>query len=331
MTSRLAPDCQFRPPWRTLAGYLRQLFGHPLRKLPLDPGFGCPHRDPGTGRGGCSFCAPEGFVPKNARLGGTIGEQVDRALGGDPRLARGFIAYLQGGTGTFAPAEAFARVVGEALGRPQAKGLFIGTRPDCLAPEHLAVLAPWAGRRLIWLEIGLPSASDQTLARVGRGHGAASFLAARELARRHGFPVCAHVILGLPGEGEKEVEATARFLAQAGVEGVKLHQLQVLRGTPMEAEWRRGGVGGLELERYAILAARFLACLPPATVVHRLAAEAPPHLLLAPRWGEAGGKGMGPGGWKTAVRELVARELRSLRGRGGEGARRSPRAGGEGW
>jgi len=300
MTSRLAEDCQSSPPWRPLSGYLRQLFGRPLRKVPLDPGFGCPGR--------CSFCLQEAFVPGDARLGGPVGAQLDRALARNPELAGGCLAYLQAGSATHSSPARFAEAVEEVFRRPAVKGLFIGTRPDLLAPEHLEALAPWEGRRLLWLELGLPSANDATLERVGRGHPAAAFSAALRLARRHSLPVCAHVILGLPGEGEAEMMSTADFLARERVEGVKLHQLQVLRGTPLEEEWKGGRVEGLTAGRYAALAGAFLARLPPGTVVHRLAARAPERLLLSPRWGEG-----------AAVKEAVAREARRRRGQPGGG------------
>lgn len=272
--------------YRSLASYLREIFGRPIRKVPVDPGFGCPNRDGTLSREGCAFCHPESFVPQGAR---SEADPVSRVRGWRDRNPREpFIVYLQAGTGTYADHDRFGSLVNNLLDIPGAEGLFIATRPDCVDERIMEILEPWLFRKLIWLELGLQSAHDRTLGILGRGHDAADFTAAREMAGRFGVPVLAHVILGLPGEGTEEMIRTARFLADLDVEGVKIHHLQIIRETPMERMLEEGKVVPLSRESYPALLTAFLEELPSSMVIHRLLADAPEGLLLAPRWPEKG-------------------------------------------
>jgi len=152
--------------------------------------------------------------------------------------------------------------------------------------DIMDALSPWMYRKLVWLEMGLQSADDATLKRIGRGHDVASFSRARELAGERGIPVLAHVILGLPGEGPEEMMKTAQYLGDLAIEGVKIHHLQVIRGTRMEEMFQAGEVVPLSMDSYPGLVAGFLERLPPFTVIHRLAADTMGDLLIAPRWPE---------------------------------------------
>jgi radical SAM protein (TIGR01212 family) len=281
MTNRTGKKSQRPFLYRSLASYLRQVFGRTLRKVSVDPGFGCPNRDGTLGAGGCAFCNLESFVQDHTRRIADPVEQLDRAREGQEGP---FIAYVQAGTGTYTSPDRFQDLVKSICNYPGAAGIFIGTRPDCVDADILEVLRPWLGRKLVWLELGLQSALDETLERIGRGHNVESFTRARELAREKGIPVLAHVILGLPGEGPEEMMETATYLADLAVEGVKIHHLQVIKGTRIENMFRTGEVVPLTIDSYPGLAAGFLERLPPFTVVHRLAADAMGDLLLAPRW-----------------------------------------------
>ena len=250
--------------------------------MSIDPGFGCPNRDGTVGRDGCAFCNMESFVPDHARreidpVGQILASRMVKD--GEP-----FIAYLQAGTGTYTTPERFRELVENICAVPRVAGLFIGTRPDCVGEEILDVLRPWIYHKLVWLELGLQSASDSTLERIGRGHDVASFTKARELAGERDIPVLAHVILGLPGEGPEEMMGTASYLADLAMEGVKIHHLQVIRGTRMEETFRAGEVAPLTMDSYPGLVSGFLERLPPFTVIHRVAADAMGDLLIAPRW-----------------------------------------------
>lgn len=283
MTNRMSKKSQHQYlPYRSLSGYLRGIFRRPVRKVPVDPGFGCPNRDGTAGFEGCSFCNMESFVPHHARSGKDPVRQVLDNLQDSPKSR--YIIYIQAGTGTYAPVEEFRDLVDELMRLPGNIGLFVGTRPDCVSEQIIDVLKPYMNRKLIWLELGLQSASNLTLERIGRGHDVSEFAKARKLAGEMGIPVCAHIILGLPGEGHREMMGTAKYLADHNLEGVKIHHLQVIRGTGLEDEYRKGDIVTLDPEEYPVLVADFLERLTPQMVIHRLLADAPGGLLIAPRW-----------------------------------------------
>lgn len=282
MTNRTVIKSQRPFLYRSLASYLREVFGRTLRKVPVDPGFGCPNRDGTIGVGGCAFCNMDTFVPEHTRGDLDPVDQIRRAREG--RKKKPFIAYLQAGTGTYTTPDHFRDLVDRICGIPGVAGLFVGTRPDCVDTEILEVLEPWVYRKLVWLELGLQSVHESTLVRIGRGHDLESFTRARSLASDKGIQVLAHVILGLPGEGPDEMMATASYLAEQKVEGVKIHHLQVIRGTRMEEMLRAGEVTPLTMDSYPALVANFLERIPASTVIHRLLADALGDLLIAPHW-----------------------------------------------
>ncbi|MDF1535859.1 MAG: TIGR01212 family radical SAM protein [bacterium] len=282
MTIRTGKKSQRPFLYRSLSSYLTEVFGAPLRKVPVDPGFGCPNRDGTLAMDGCAFCRLDSFVPSHARSGTDPVEQIARARKGQEGSP--FIVYLQAGTGTYTEPDVFNQLVDRLCGLPDVVGFFVGTRPDCIDEPILEALSPWLYRKLIWLELGLQSAHDETLSLLGRGHDVESFTRARELAGKSGIPVLAHVILGLPGEDREKMLQTADYLAGLAVEGVKIHHLQVVRGTRMEKMLADGDAKPLEWKSYPELAAAFLERLPPETVIHRLVADAPREMLIAPRW-----------------------------------------------
>lgn len=282
MTNRTGKKSQRPFLYRSLASYLREVFGRTLRKVSIDPGFGCPNRDGTIGEGGCAFCNMESFVPIRTKEGADPVEQIRLAREG--KKEEPFIAYLQAGTGTYTTTGRFNELIETVCQIPDVAGIFVGTRPDCVDSEILDILQPWLYRKLVWLELGLQSAVDSTLKLIGRGHTVEDFSRARKLAAERDIPVLAHVILGLPGEGPEEMMGTASYLASHCVEGVKIHHLQVIRGTRMEVMLQRGEVSPLTLNSYPALAAGFLERLPPYTIIHRLAADAMGDLLIAPQW-----------------------------------------------
>jgi hypothetical protein len=163
-------------------------------------------------------------------------------------------------------------------------GLAVGTRPDCLPPEVLDLLADYHRRTYFWLELGLQSVHDATLAFLRRGHDYAAFREAFAGARQRGLRVCVHVILGLPGEGRDEMLSTAAEMARLRVDGIKIHLLHVLKGTPLGELYEGGGIRILEQAEYVSLACDFLERLHPDTLIHRLTGDGPRELLLAPKW-----------------------------------------------
>lgn len=250
--------------YRDYNSYLRETFGCRVQKISLDAGLCCPNRDGTLGRSGCIYCNDKGSGTGAVRFA-TISEQI-RA--GKERLARRykakkFIAYFQSFSNTYAPLPRLASLYGEALEDPDVVGLSIGTRPDCVADQTLDFLAALGKTRLVWLELGLQSANDDTLERIRRGHCAAAFIDAVERSRARKIPVCAHVILGLPGESGENMLDTARFLALQDIQAVKIHLLYVVKGTALHEMYETGAYSCLSRENYAAAAAQFLALLPP--------------------------------------------------------------------
>jgi len=268
----------------SLATHWRSLHGARVQRVSLDAGLSCPNRDGTRGTGGCAFCDPSSFAPSAgdrrpvaAQLAAGIGRLRERGVN---RVA----AYFQPHTNTLAPLPVLRDLWDAVLLFPEVVALCVGTRPDCVPGPVLELLAGYRGRLEVWLELGLQSARDETLAALGRGHTAREFADACRRARAFGLPVCAHVILGLPGEGEADEARTAAFLADLGVEGVKLHQLSVVRGTSLEDPWRGGALPVLTEAAYVERAAAFVGRLPAGTVLHRLVGDAAGDRLLAPRF-----------------------------------------------
>lgn len=199
--------------------------------------------------------------------------------------ARLFIAYFQSFTNTYGPLETLRSLYERALSAPGMVGLSVGTRPDCAGDDVLDILSCFAYDYLVWVEYGLQSAHDRTLAAIGRGHDAACFEDAVLRTAGRGLDVCAHVILGLPGETREMMLDTARFLAGLPVSGVKLHLLYVVAESPLGELHRRGGYRCLERDEYADLVAGFLEILPPGVVIQRLTGDPPRGVeIIGPGW-----------------------------------------------
>ncbi|MHC4600528.1 MAG: tRNA modification radical SAM protein MnmL/YtqA [Planctomycetota bacterium] len=272
-------------PYRNFASYLRERFGGRVIKIPVDAGFTCPNRDGTLGEGGCAFCANESFSPPVRRAAEPVVDQVRKAVEAHRRRdpdAR-FMVYFQAFTNTHAPPERLAALYAETL-LDGVVALAVGTRPDAVPDPVLDVFPPLFDRVEVWLELGLQSAHDATLARIDRRHDAACFADATKRASKRGLKTLAHVILGLPGEGPEEVRGTARFLAALPVDGVKIHHLYVAESTPLARAFQQGRVETPTPETHVRLVADFLERLPSRVVVQRLVSDPEPSLLLAPKW-----------------------------------------------
>mgnify|MGYP000300732712 CR=1 FL=1 len=273
-------------PYRDLSAYLREQFGTRVQKITLDAGLTCPNRDGTLGTGGCLYCNDRGSGTGAFRRGLSITDQLREGMSRLARRygARKFIAYFQSFSNTYAEVSRLAALYDEALAFPEVVGLSLGTRPDCLSPEILDLLAGYARSRLLWLELGLQSAHDDTLKRIRRGHDVACFTRAVTAAAARGLMVVAHIILGLPGEGPEHLHHTARYLAGLPLQGVKIHLLYIIRGTPLEDLYRQGAYEPLTEEAYISLTADVLELLPPHLVIHRLTGDPHPEELVAPEW-----------------------------------------------
>jgi radical SAM protein (TIGR01212 family) len=265
---------------------LTERYGERVFKVSLRGGFTCPNRDGRVGTSGCAFCAGDALEPAGYRPGSSVAEQLRAGIDYIRKRhgVRRFVAYFQDYTATYGEPEHLARVYEPALGVPQVVGLAIGTRPDCLPAPVLDLLASLAERTDLWIEIGLQVANDDLLGAIGRGHTVADFERAVADCHARGLPVCAHVIVGLPGAGPADEERTADLLSDLEVWGVKIHAFHVLRGTRMATELAAGRIPVLSLEGYVERAVSFLERLRAETVVHRVTGEAPRRFTLAPEW-----------------------------------------------
>jgi radical SAM protein (TIGR01212 family) len=272
--------------YRKLGNWLRERFGEPVHKLGVAAGFPCPNRDGTLSASGCSFCNPAGSLPAGITPGASItGQLASRAPAVTRRFgAHRFIAYFQDCTPTNCDPDELKPMLEEASGFPGVVGLAICTRPDCLNDDMLEMLAGMAERTLIWIEVGLQSASDETLRRINRNSSVSDCSAALERLHSRGILTALHVILGLPGEAPGDILDTARFVNESGSWGLKIHNLHILRGTPMEKEYADGRIALPSLDEYAAVAAAFLRRLNPEIVIHRVVGDAPASILLAPQW-----------------------------------------------
>lgn len=260
--------------------------GRRVHKIALDAGFTCPNRDGSRGIGGCTFCNNASFSP-NGRQPPSIAHQMERGRRAIARRtrAREFIAYFQAYTNTYADVAQLDALYRQALEQPDVVGLAVGTRPDCVPESVLDLLDGYRREgREVWLELGLQSAFDDTLARVNRGHGFAEYRQAVLAARNRGIPVCTHLIVGLPGETERHYHATLDAVLALGVDGLKVHPLHVVKGTQLANQWRRGEYQPLGMDEYVRIACDLIERTPEHVVFHRVTGTASKDILLAPTW-----------------------------------------------
>lgn len=272
--------------YNDLNSYLRSRFGCRVQKISIDAGLNCPNRDGTISSGGCIYCNARGSGTGAHAAGHSVADQL---ISGKAYLARRykakkFIAYFQSFSNTYAPLEKLRHLYEQALAVADVVGLSIGTRPDCINADILDLLQGYARKYLVWVEYGLQSANDATLSAINRGHDVDCFRKAVYATRDRGINICAHVILGLPGEQRADMLQTAETIAELGIEGVKIHLLYVVKGTRLEHLYQQGGYRCLAQQEYIDLVCDFLERIPPEIIIQRLTGDPHPHELIAPRW-----------------------------------------------
>jgi radical SAM protein (TIGR01212 family) len=282
-------------PWGTerrlnaYSEYLRMRFGGRVQKITIDAGFTCPNRDGTCGTGGCTFCDNSAFTPSYIDRARSITEQLQRGVEFHRkryRKAVGYLAYFQSYTNTHSTLSTLKGAYEEALRFPGIAGIVVGTRPDCVDQEILDYLQELSRRTYLVVEYGIESVNDRTLLRVNRGHDVAkSAWAIHETARRE-IRVGGHVILGLPGENESDFLALPGLLSSWPLNNLKFHQLQVIRGTSMELEYRErpGDFCHFDLDSYLELMVRIVERLSPLIVLERIAGEVTPGMGIQEGW-----------------------------------------------
>ena len=267
--------------YKTLRAHLREKYGYELKKICIDGGFSCPNRDGKCGTGGCIYCGERG-AGEHIDPEKSIREQTENALlSGN---ARGYIAYFQNFTNTYAPTDVLRERYSAALIDERIKVLAIGTRPDCIDEEICNLLDEFKTKVDIWVELGLQTASDKTAELIGRGYTLEVYRRAARMLSAHGIPFVTHMIIGLPGEGDADALDTAREILSSGASGIKIHSIYVMEGTRLAEEYRLGKYTPPTLEEYVERAASCLALIKDRLVVHRITGDCPRDLLVAPEW-----------------------------------------------
>jgi radical SAM protein (TIGR01212 family) len=273
-------------PYRTFSSYLKERFGESVYRVPIDAGFDCPNRDGTRAFGGCTFCDERGSGAPTIKTAVNIQEQLAHGIRRVQRRygAKKYMAYFQAFSNTYGPEGALRMVYDAGLDHPDVVGLCVGTRPDCVPDNVMDLLAEYNQRTFVWLEMGLQTAVNRTLDVINRAHTAEEFFDALKRAKQRGLMTATHLIFGLPGETREEMMDTVRKVARSGVDGIKIHQLCIYKGTAMEIDYRMGTLGTMEEDEYVELVADALEMLPPEMIVMRLVAEGTVDEIIAPQW-----------------------------------------------
>jgi len=272
--------------YRTFNEHLRERFGGKIFKVSLDAGFTCPNRDGTLGKSGCVYCSERGSGDFAGDQGLSVHHQfievTERMKKKWPKAE--YIAYFQAYTNTYATIGRLREVYEEALAEENVVGLSVSTRPDCLPEDVLDYLEELNTRTYLWVELGLQSIHDRTMKWMGRGHDYTQFLKGLDQLHSRGIRVCVHIILGLPGETKADMLATAQAVANMPLQGIKIHLLHVLRGTPLATMYQREPFDFMTKDDYVSLVVDILEILPPEMVIHRLTGDGPPEDLIGPLW-----------------------------------------------
>lgn len=266
--------------------YLRKKFGTKVYRIGIDAGFSCPNRDGSKGTSGCIFCSDEGSRSSYTDPKKPVPEQISSriALLKEKYQARKFIAYFQAFTNTHAPVDKLKKVYDSILPFRDIVGLSIGTRPDAVDQKKLDLIAGYRRRYDVWVEYGLQSVHNRTLAAIGRGHEFSDFVKAVIMSRSKGIKVSAHIIVGLPGETRDHLIQTAKTLSDLRIDGIKIHLLHVLKSSPLEKSYAQGRIRLLEQAEYAGLVCDLLERMPKEVVIQRLTGEGSRQNHVAPAW-----------------------------------------------
>lgn len=275
--------------YNDFSGHSRKKFNGRVQKISIDAGFSCPNRDGLKGSGGCSYCNNRTFSPEYCNLEKSVTSQLKEGIDFFSRKYKSmqYLAYFQSYSNTYAPLANLKALYEEALSHPEVVGLVIATRPDCVNTEILDYLQSLALDHYIMVEFGVESHKNASLDRMNRGHHfEESVWALNETARRN-IHNCAHLILGLPGENETDWLDQAKVISKLPVENLKLHQLQIHKGTRMYREYlqNEADFNMFTVDQYLDLTVKYLELLNPRIIVERFVSEAPDELLIAPRWG----------------------------------------------
>lgn len=267
--------------------WMRRQFPFRVQKISIDAGFSCPNRDGHISHGGCTFCDNRTFNPSYCQPSKSITEQITegKEFFRHKYPDMKYLAYFQAFSNTYATLDTLQRRYEEALSAEDVVGIVIGTRPDCVSHEVLNYLESLNRQTFMIVEYGIESVSDDTLRRVNRGH---NFECSRRTiieTHNRGILTGAHIILGLPGESAEDNVRQADIISALPIDILKLHQLQIIRGTQLAAEYERQPFNLYTADEYIDLCRRYIERLRPDMVLERFVSQSPKELLVAPKWG----------------------------------------------
>lgn len=273
--------------YNRFSDHLKQKFGLKVYKISLDAGFSCPNRDGTISKSGCIFCDSFGGSGRNHSASQTpLAEQVRlgiRALRKKYRAEK-FIAYFQTFTNTYGPVSILKQLYDQALSHQDVIGLSIATRPDCIGEEALDLIESYKSEYDVWIELGFQSLHEKSLRFIGRGHDVAKIEEAIRTIKKRDIQVCAHLILGLPGENIEDMVYTIKGVSDLGVDAVKFHMLYVTRHSRLAQDFREGKISLLSQGEYVTAVVKVLENQAPDILIQRLVSEAHSDTLIAPDW-----------------------------------------------
>lgn len=267
--------------------WMRRQFPFRVQKISIDAGFSCPNRDGHISHGGCTFCDNRTFNPSYCQPSKSITEQITegKEFFRHKYPDMKYLAYFQAFSNTYATLDTLQRRYEEALSAEDVVGIVIGTRPDCVSDEILNYLESLNQQTFMIVEYGIESVSDDTLRRVNRGHNFECSRRAIIETHNRGILTGAHIILGLPGESTEDNVRQADIISALPIDILKLHQLQIIRGTQLAAEYERQPFNLYTADEYIDLCRRYIERLRPDMVLERFVSQSPKELLVAPKWG----------------------------------------------
>ena len=275
--------------YKTYRPYIKEKLGYRVNKLSVDMGFTCPNRDRNLAIGGCVYCNNDSFVPPYARARFSMDQQITNGMNYLKKRfkAEKFIVYFQSYTNTYDSVEKLEEMYRNALKYEDVIGIAVGTRSDCIDEEKISMFEELAKDYYVSLEFGIESIYDKTLEFMNRGHDYQSVLDAIEMSKGRGFEICSHIIVGMPTETKEEMLAMAGEVSSLGIDVFKVHNLHIVRNTPLARMYRKEPFSLFNFEEYIDFIIEFLERLSPDMVIERLFTDTPHQLLIAPDWGKS--------------------------------------------
>ena len=277
--------------YNSFVGYFKEKYGCRLQKIVIDAGFTCPNRDGKVGFGGCTYCNNDAFHPNYSTPDKPIITQINEGIEfhlNRYRTTENYLAYFQSYSNTYAPLEDLKKIYAQAFEHPSVKGIVVGTRPDCIDEYKLDYFKELSGEKIVIIEYGIESCYDKTLKRINRGHNFETAVKAVEATAARGLHQGAHFIFGLPGESKEELMGMAPIINKLPLNSVKFHQLQIIKGTAMEEEFKQfpNDFVQFTLDEYLDFYVDFLELLRPDLYIERFAGEVPPRFVSSTPWGK---------------------------------------------